>query len=160
MVLPQDIFIALALAVGIFGCIIQILPGTLIVAGALLVWAILTQGFTAWLVFGLALAVLVAAAFIKYLLAGKYLKRHEVPNSAVLTGLVVGTVGFFVLPVIGLPLGFIGGIYLFQLARTKKHSLAWAATLAALRATGLTIVIELGGALVATGIWIVGLLIT
>lgn len=159
MVLPQDIFIALALAVGIFGCIIQIIPGTLIVAGAILAWAIVTQGFIAWLVFGLALGVLVAAAFIKYLLAGKYLKRHEVPNGAVLTGLVVGTIGFFVIPVIGLPLGFIGGIYLFQLARTKAHLKAWAATVAALRATGLAIVTELGGALVATAIWITGVLI-
>lgn len=160
MVLPQDIFIALALLVGIIGCIIQILPGTLIVAGAILVWAILTQGFTAWLVFGVALAVLVAAAFIKYLLAGKYLKRHQVPNAAVLTGLVVGVIGFFVIPIIGLPLGFIGGIYLFQLVQSKAHAKAWAATVVALRATGLAIVTELGGALVATVIWITGLLIT
>lgn len=160
MVLPQDIFIALALAVGIFGCIIQILPGPVIVAGAILVWALLTQGFTAWLVFGLALAVLCAAVFIKYLIAGKHLKRNEIPNAAIVVGLILGAIGFFVIPVLGLPLGFIGGIFAYQYVKTTNYALAWKDTKVAVGATGLAIVVELSGALVASVIWVVGLLVT
>lgn len=160
MVLPQDIFIAVALVLGLVGTIIQVLPGTVIIAGALLVWAILTQGVAAWLVFSLALVVLLAGVFIKYLIAGRHLKRQEVPNLTILVGLIVGTVGFFVIPVLGLPLGFIGAVYLMQLYRTQKHATAWQATVAALQATGLTIAVELAAGLVATTIWIVGLLVT
>lgn len=160
MVLPQDIFIALALVVGIIGTIIQILPGTVIIAGALLTWAILTQGFTAWLVFSLALVVLLAGMFIKYLIAGRHLKRNEIPNLTIVVGLVVGTIGFFVIPVLGLPLGFVGAVYLMQVYRTREHTKAWRATIVALQATGLTIVVELAAGLVATTIWIIGLLVT
>ncbi len=160
MVLPQDIFIALALGVGIFGSIIQILPGPAIAAGALLIWAILTGGATAWLIFGLAVAVLVSAVFVKYLVAGRHLKRHEVPNLAIIIGLVLGAVLFFVIPVFGLPLGFVGGVYGYQLATLKDQGRAWATTKVAIMATGLTIMIEVAGTLVATGIWVVGLLVT
>ncbi|WP_029068885.1 DUF456 domain-containing protein [Jonesia quinghaiensis] len=159
MELPQDLFIALALLIGVIGSIIQIYPGALIIAGAIGVWAAL-EGGSAWAVFAIAVLALVLAGIVKYLWAGKYLKRDGVPNMTIVLALIVGFIGFFILPVIGLPIGFILTVYVVELMRGNKHEQAWAMTITALKATGITIIVELAGSLLACGIWVIGLIIT
>ena len=93
------------------------------------------------------------AAVGKYVLAGRGLARAGVPGSTLVWGGIAGVIGFFVVPVVGLPLGFVGGVYAAQRVRDGDHATAWAATWAAVRATGITIVVELAGALTATAAW-------
>ena len=50
--------------------------------------------------------------------------------------------GFFVVPVVGLVLGFVAGVYAAERRRVGVEA-AWPSTLAALRAVGLCILIEL-----------------
>jgi hypothetical protein len=64
-------------------------------------------------------------------------------------------VGFFVIPVVGALVGFPVGVYLAERARVGPGQ-AWPSTREALRAVGLSILIELGAALVATAVWIAG----
>ncbi len=45
-----NLLVGLAILLGIVGTIVPILPGALLVAGAVLIWAFLTGGTTAWLV--------------------------------------------------------------------------------------------------------------
>lgn len=160
MIFPQDLIIALVILVGLIGSIIQIIPGALVVLGAILVWAILTTGATAWWIFGFALLVTLAGMVLKYVLAGRHLKRSTVHNSSIIIGLVVGVVGFFLIPVLGLPLGFIVGVFVCEYIRESNIDVAWKATLVALKATGITVLVELGAALVATALWVVGLILT
>ncbi len=123
-------------------------------------WSILTATSAAWAVFGVASLVLVAGMVLKYVLAGAHLKRSDVNNRSVIIGLIVGAVGFFVIPVAGLPLGFILGVYVCELIRTGDSATAWKSTVVALKATAITILVELGASLVAVGVWIVGLIVT
>ena len=51
-------------------------------------------------------------------------------------------------------------VYGAEVARLRDRRAARRATVAALQATGLTILIELAGALVASGAWLVGVLLT
>lgn len=155
-----ELLVGLAILVGLFGAVTQIIPGSIIVLVAVGVWAGFTGGVAAWVVFVVGLLAVVAAAIVKYVLAGRHLKNAEVPSSTLLVGGVLGIVGFFVIPVVGLPIGFVGGVYLAELSRRRDQRLAWTSTKAALAATGITIVVELAGALVATGAWVVGLLVT
>ena len=155
-----ELLVGAAILVGLFGAVTQIIPGSIIVLVAVGVWAAVTGGAAAWTVFVVGLVAVVAAAIVKYVLAGRHLKRAEVPSSTLLVGGVLGIIGFFVIPVVGLPIGFVGGVYLAELSRRHDQRLAWSSTKAALAATGITIVVELAGALVATGAWIVGLLVT
>lgn len=155
-----EVLVGLAILVGLFGAVTQIIPGSIIVLVAVGVWAALTGGVAAWVAFSIGLVAVVAAAVVKYVLAGRHLKRAEVPGSTLLVGGVLGIIGFFVVPVVGLPLGFVGGVYLAELSRRRDQRLAWTSTKAALAATGITIVVELAGALVATGAWVVALLVT
>jgi len=154
-----EIVVALAIAVGLATTIVPVLPGTLIVGGAILVWASETGGTTAWLVFAVAAVLLAAGAVAKYALPGRRLKGAGIPTSTQLAGAALGVVGFFVVPVVGLLLGFVLGVYLAEWRRLGAGR-AWPSTLHALRAAGLSILLELLFGVLATGAWVVGLVVT
>ncbi|GAA4417482.1 DUF456 domain-containing protein [Georgenia halophila] len=155
-----ELLVALVIAVGLVGAVVQVYPGSLIVLAAVGTWGVATGGVVGWVVVAVALVAVTVAGIGKYLYAGKYLKAAGVPNRTLLFGGVLGVVGFFVVPVIGLPLGFILGVYLAELYRLRVQREARQATVQALRATGWTILIELSGAMLATGAWVIGLLLT
>jgi len=149
-----ELLVGLAIAFGLVGVVVQVLPGSLIILGAIAVWAVVTGGPWAWAVLGVAVLALGLASVAKYLLAGRHLRRSEVPNSTLLWGGLAGVVGFFVIPVLGLVVGFVGGVFVAEYLRLRRIDAAWSATLAALKATGITILVELAGALVAAGAWL------
>ena len=98
-------------------------------------------------------------AVVKYLVPGRRLQRAGVPSTTLLAGGALGVVGFFVVPVVGLPLGFLLGVYLVEWRRLG-HREAWPATVHALRAVGLGIAIELGFGTLAAATWAVGVVLT
>ncbi|MBI9114139.1 DUF456 domain-containing protein [Sanguibacter suaedae] len=155
-----EVLVGLAILVGLFGAVTQIIPGSIIVLAAVGVWAVMTGGAVAWTVLVVSVVAVVVAAVVKYVLAGRHLKRADVPNRTLLVGGVLGVVGFFAIPVVGLPIGFVAGVYLAEYLRRRDQRLAWVSTKVALAATGITILVELAGALVATGAWVIGLFFT
>lgn len=155
-----NILIGLAIVVGIVGTVVPILPGALLVAGAVVVWAALTGGTTAWLIAIGAVLIIAAGQLLKYLIPGKQLKASGVPNWVLLVGAGVGIVGFFVVPVIGLILGFILGVFLAEALRLKTFKNAWPTTAQAMRSAGWSVLIEFGSAVLAAAVWISGLLVT
>jgi len=70
---------------------------------------------------------------------------------------VVGIVGFFVVPVVGLVLGFVLGLWLAERARLGPGE-AWQSTRQALAAVGLSMLVEFAAALAIAVIWIFGLI--
>ncbi|MFC4554328.1 DUF456 domain-containing protein [Georgenia faecalis] len=153
----EEGLVVLAVVVGLVGAIVQVIPGALIVLVAALVWAVVTGGGVGWTVGVVATLAVVVSAVAKYYVAGRYLGRGGVPNRTIVVGAVVGVVGFFVVPVVGLPLGFVLGVYLMESARLRAQGDAWRATWRAMKATGLSILIELAGALVAAGALFLGM---
>jgi uncharacterized protein YqgC (DUF456 family) len=154
-----EVLVALAIAVGLVGILVPALPGSLLVGGAIVAWAVARSEASVWAVAAAALALLVVGSVVKYLVPGRRLQRAGVPSSTLAAGGVLGVVGFFVVPVVGLPLGFVLGVYLAQWRRVG-HREAGAATVHALRAVGLGILIELGFAVLAAATWAVGVVIT
>jgi uncharacterized protein len=155
-----ELLIGAVIALGLVGVVVQVLPGGLLVLGAILVWATLEGTGVAWTVAVLAAVATVVAGVVKYLLAGRHLKNAGVPNSTLVWGGLAGIVGFFVIPVVGLPVGFVLAVYLAELSRLRDRHRAWRATVAALTATGITILIELAGALLASSAWLAAVLLT
>jgi hypothetical protein len=92
---------------------------------------------------------------VKYALPGRGLRTAGVPSRTLIAGGLLGIVGFFVIPVVGLVVGFVLGVYLSELQRVGLDS-AWASTRAALKAAGLSLLIELGAGLLAAATWLVG----
>lgn len=154
-----EIFVALAIAVGLAGIVVPVLPGTLLIGGAVLVWAAETDGTTAWLVFSVAAVLLAAGSVVKFLVPGRRLKDAGVPTSTLLLAGVLGVVGFFVVPVVGLVLGFVLGAFLAEWRRVGRTA-AWPSTKHALRAVGLSILIELIAGMLATAAWVTGVVLT
>jgi uncharacterized protein YqgC (DUF456 family) len=154
-----EIAVAVAIAVGLATTVVPVLPGTLIIGGAIVVWASETGGTTAWLVLAAAVVLLAAGAVLKLLLPGRRLKDAGIPTSTQLAGAAVGIVGFFVVPLVGLFLGFALSVYLAEWRRMGRVA-AWPSTRQALGAAGLSILIELLFGLLAAASWVVGVVTT
>jgi uncharacterized protein YqgC (DUF456 family) len=154
-----EVLVALAIAIGLVGVIVPVLPGSLLVLGAVLVWAWAVGTTTGWIVFAVATTFLALGSIVKYVVPGRRLKDNGIPNSTLLLGGVLGVVGFFVIPVVGLLIGFVLGVYLAELRRVGTDA-AWPATVHALKAVGLSIAIELVASLCAAATWAVGVVIT
>lgn len=148
------LLVGLAILVGITGIIVPVLPGALLIFGAILVWALVVSSATGWAVLAVAAVLLGAAQVVKFLVPGRRMRDAGVPNRTIVVGVVVAVVGLFVIPFVGLLLGFPAGIYLAERHRLGGHREAWESTKHALKALGLSILIELVAALAATGIWL------
>lgn len=154
-----DLLAGLVIAVGLVGILVPILPGSVLVVGGVVGWAVAEGGATAWTTAAVATALVAAGAVVKYVLPGKRLQVAGIPARTQWVGVLLGVVGFFVVPVVGLFLGFVLGIYLAELARVGTAQ-AWPSTVHSLKAVGMSIVIELAAAIAATWVWVVGVVAT
>ena len=149
---------AVVILVGILSVVLPPLPGLLLTWLGVLLWAVLSDaGAGRWVVLGLATVVAVTGALIKYLWPGKRLKSSGVPTLTMIAGGALGIVGFFVVPVVGLPLGFVLGVWLAELGRLGSDR-AWASTKQAMTAVGLAMMIEFAAALGVAVVWLFGVL--
>jgi uncharacterized protein len=148
------IVVAVMIVVGLVGIVVPVLPGLLLVWGAVVVWALAERSAVAWTVLGAATAVFLASQVVKYLIPGRRLKEAGVPTSSMLGGVVLGIVGFFVVPVVGVFLGFVVGIYAAELLRLRDHAAAWPSTVHALKAAGVSVLIELIAGLLSAAGWL------
>ena len=158
-VTATELFVAVLIAVGIAGIIVPVLPGTFLVLAAILVWALEVGTSTGWLVFAVCAALLVGGSVVKYLVPGRRLKASGVPHRTLLVGALLAFVGFFVIPLVGMFVGFVLGVYVAERARVGAAG-AWPSTVGALRAVGVSILIELVAAFLAALTWVVGVVAT
>ncbi|WP_305786904.1 DUF456 domain-containing protein [Symbioplanes lichenis] len=155
-----DLIAGLALLAGVIGVVVPVLPGLLLCWAAVLFWALLGDADGGrWLVLVLATAIAAGGTVVKYLWPGRRLKETGVPTSSLIAGGLLGLVGFFVVPVVGLVLGFVLGVYLAE-ARRLGGNRAWPSTRSALGAVGLSMLVELAAALGIGVLWLFGLLWT
>ena len=154
-----EVLVGLAVLVGLVGIVVPVLPGSVLILGAVLVWSIDQGGATAWVVFALVTTLLVIGAVVKYAVPGRRLKATGVPQRTLLLGAALGVVGFFVVPVVGLAIGFVLGVYLAEAGRVGRDQ-AWPSTVHALKAVGLSVAIELVAGMLAALTWFVGALLT
>lgn len=154
------LLVALAIAVGVIGIVVPLLPGTLLVFAAIAVWAFVEGNVTGWVTLGVVTVILGAALLIKYLWPMRRMRAADVRTTSLVAGGLLGVVGFFVIPVVGLVIGFVGGVYLAELGVRHNQRVAWASTVHAIKGVALSMGVELLGALLATVAWVVGVYLT
>jgi uncharacterized protein YqgC (DUF456 family) len=154
-VLLTDLLVGAAVLVGLVGIVVPVLPGSLLILAAVLLWALEAASPGGWVVFSLVTLLLVVGSIVKYAVPGRRLRLDGVPHRTLLVGGLVGVLGFFVVPVVGLVVGFVAGVYLAEVQRVGGR-LARSSTAAALRAVGVSLLIELTAGLVAAATWLVG----
>lgn len=151
--------VGLAILVGLVGVVLPVLPGSLIIGVAVLVWAIEVQELAGWLVLAAVVLLLVAGWSATYVLTGRRVYQAGVPRSSLVVAGLAGIVGFFVIPVLGLFLFFALGLFLAEYRRLSDPVAARRSAFTALKATALGILVELGLALLAAGVWLVAVLV-
>ncbi|HET6294782.1 MAG TPA: DUF456 domain-containing protein [Kribbella sp.] len=150
--------VGVAIFVGIIGIVVPVLPGALLSLAAILVWALEEQSATGWIVLSAAVVLIGASQVVKYVVPERRLRESGVPRRSMLVGVLLGIVGFFVIPVIGMFVGFPLGVYLSERQRLNAHDPAWESTKHALRATGLSMLIEFIGTALAAAVWLIAVL--
>jgi len=153
-----EVVVGIAIAVGLIGILVPVLPGSALILVAILLWALELGSTTGWAVFAVAAAFLVVGTVVKYVVPGRQLKDAGIPASTQWTGVALAVPGFFVIPVVGAFVGFVAGVYLAE--RRRLGPGAGASTRSALRAVGVSVLIEVTAAILAACAWIAGVVVT
>ena len=153
------VLVALFIAIGLVCVVVPVLPGGLVVFASIAVWALVVRSATGWVVLGIAAILFLAAEVIKYLWPMRRMRRADVATRSLVAGAIVGVIGFFVIPVLGLALGFALGVYLAEFAARRDRRRAWASTVHAVKGVALAMGVELTAALLATVTWVAGAMV-
>lgn len=154
----HDLIAGVAIAVGLVGIVVVLIPGLPLEVVAVVLWAFEEGTGLATGVAVAAVVIAVAVTVLKYLRPGKRLREAGVPRAQLLLAVAAGVVGFFAIPVIGGPLAFVGSLYLLQRIRVGAER-AGHATRVALGAIALSIGIELAGGFLIAAVWLGAVLI-
>ena len=149
------VLVGLVIAVGLVGILLPVLPGGLLVFGAIAVWAIIERSAVSWITLNIATALFVAAEVIKYTWPVKRMRAADVRMPILAIGAVCGLIGFFVIPVIGLLIGFVLGVFAAELVLRRDLRRAWVSTVHALRGVALSVGVDFTGALLSAIAWLV-----
>jgi uncharacterized protein len=153
------VLVGVAILAGLVGVLLPMLPGLLLCWGAVLVWALVERTAVAWTVLAVATLLFATSQVVKYLVPGRRLRSAGVPWGSMAAGGVLAAVGFFVIPVVGAVAGFVGGVYGAERLRLHTHAAAWPSTVRALRAVGLSVLIELVAGLLIGTVWLAAVLL-
>jgi uncharacterized protein len=153
------VLVGVAILAGLLGVLLPVVPGLLLCWGAVLVWALVERTAVAWTVLAVASVLLAASQVVKYLVPGRRLRSAGVPWGSLAAGGVLAVVGFFLIPVVGAVVGFVGGVYGAERLRLRTHAAAWPSTVRALQAVGLSVLIELGAGLLIASAWLAAVLL-
>jgi uncharacterized protein YqgC (DUF456 family) len=161
--LADDVWLLLPpllIVVGLVGIVVPVLPGTLLVLAGMLVFALSTGSPVGWTLFAVSLVLAAAGKGAQYLVPGRRMKERGVRTSTLVIAVLLGVVGFFVIPVVGAVVGFVLGIWLVELGRGRDHRQAWVRTKHAVVAVVQSVGIELLAALAVAALYVVGVLVT
>lgn len=147
MLIAVTVICALVVLVGLVGIIVPVLPGLAIVTLAVVVWTLFAQTAVGWAVLVITLALAAAGVTLQYVVPYRQMQVFGIPNRTMIIGIVAGVVGFFVIPLIGLPIGFVLGVFGAEYARLRTIDEAWPSAVRALKAAAITYGIELTTAL-------------
>ncbi len=149
----------LLLAVAALGTIIPVLPGSLLTLGTLLAWGWILGSGASWWSAGIGMAIALAGWSASTVLTGRNLKKQMIPRGSVFLAVALGIVGMFVVPVLGLFLGFGVGLLVGEYSRRRNLTEALRASGSALKAMGIGMVVEFGCAALASSVWMIGVIV-
>jgi len=146
--------VGIVIAVGVMGTVLPIVPGLWLIWAACIFYGIFAGfGWVGWA----AVAVIPALA-VAGTIAGIYLPHRATASGGLSRlgswfALVLGVIGFFVIPVVGAVIGFIAGVFLAAVAQTKNLAAGWRSTVAALRGVAAASAAQFAAGLVMALVW-------
>ncbi|MER6503458.1 DUF456 domain-containing protein [Streptomyces sp. NPDC001455] len=150
----QLVAIGLVMFLGLIGVLVPGVPGQAIVWAAVLWWALTDRTTAAWFVLMGATALLLVDQALKPLLPPRRPHESGAPHRTLVLGGVGAIVGFFVVPVLGALVGYVGTVYGVERLRLGSRGAGWASVRSVMRATGWSVLVELFACLLVTGAWL------
>ena len=148
--------VAVAMLVGVIGTVLPFLPGLPIVWAAALFYGIVAGfGAVGWISFAIITALAILGMVAGFVLPHRRVKEGGAPFPTVVAGIVGGVIGFFAIPVIGLPLGAVVGVLLAERLRSSDWRVAWASTKNLIVGFGLGALAQVGCGLAMIATWVV-----
>ncbi|MDQ4094918.1 MAG: DUF456 domain-containing protein, partial [Actinomycetota bacterium] len=110
-----ELLVGVVMAVGLAGIIVPFVPGLPLIWGAALAYGLVegfgTPGIVAMIV---VTAFLIAGMTAKIVVPQRRASAGGAPRSTLLAGGALGVIGFFVIPLVGLPVGAAAGVLLAE----------------------------------------------
>lgn len=153
-----EILFGIVMVVGLVGVVLPVLPGLLLILVTAVVWAFEVGGWQPWVVVVAMAVVMGIGTFVKYQVPGRELAGQDLSTRTWLLATVGAVVGFFVIPLAGLLVGFVLGLYVGQRGDLGTHAAAWASTRRVLGGVGKGIAIEFAAGFIALSWWVVAVL--
>jgi uncharacterized protein YqgC (DUF456 family) len=154
------VLVALVMAVGLIGTVLPFVPGLPLIWGAALVYGLIEGfGITGWVAMAAITAVAIAGMAAKIVLPQRRATTSGAPKSTLLVGSIAGIIGFFVVPIVGLPVGAVAGVYLAEYWRTADPGTAWRSTKQVILGFGLGALLEMSAGIVMIVSWVVWVLV-
>ncbi len=149
------VLVALAMAAGLVGTVLPLLPGTGLIWAASLVYGIFAGfGRAGTAAFALMTALLGAGIVAKVALPYRSGTAGGASRASMALGASLGIVGFFVIPVLGLPLGATLGVLIAQYYQTGDWPSAWRTTKALILGFGKGALAEFAAGVLMVGCWV------
>ena len=147
--------VAVAMAVGVVGTVVPAVPGLALVWAAALVYG-LSAGFgVAGTVAFTAISILaIAGGVVGWVVPQRAAARGGAGPWSMWLGAVLGVVGFFVVPVVGVALGGVVGVFLGEAVRTRDATAAWRATIETLKGFGVAGAAQVLVGIAMVAVWI------
>lgn len=148
----------IVLVVAAVGTIYPVLPGSLLAIVTLLLWAWAMGSSWAWT------AAIVGAVFCvvgwsaSAVLTGRKLKQLEVPRWSILVAIIGGVLGMFLIPVVGIFVGFAVGLLVSEWIRHGEARTALHSSVQTLKAMGIGVLLEFCLVCAAASVWMLGVL--
>lgn len=148
-----EFLLGVLMAVGLVGIVVPVLPGLVLIAVVAVVWGFEVGGWQAWAVVALMFVVMGVGTVVKYRIPGRELTDANVSTRTWVVASVAAVVGFFVVPVVGLVLGFVVGVYAGERLDRGGHEPAWASTRRLLAGIGKGMAVEFVAGASAIFVW-------
>lgn len=147
------------LVVAAVGVVYPVLPGSPVAIVTLIVWAAVLGSWAAWVAGAVAALVCAVGLSASAVLTGRKLKQLEVPRWSILVAAVAGIAGLFLIPVVGIFVGFAAGLLVSEWIRHGEVRTALRSSLETLKAMGTGVLVEFLLLCVAVSIWSAGVLV-
>lgn len=150
------VVVAAVMAIGLLGTVVPLLPGLALIWLAAVGYGLAAGfGVAGRVALAVMTVLLAAGTAAKYVLPHRYGAARGASRAALMSGAALAVVGFFVVPVVGLPLGAVLGVLLAEHHRTEDWPRAWRSTKAVVVGFGIGALAEMGAGVAMIGCWAV-----
>ncbi|MEU5658504.1 DUF456 domain-containing protein [Streptomyces sp. NPDC047737] len=150
----QLVAVGALMLLGLVGVLVPGVPGQAIIWAAVLWWALTDPTQVAWGVLIGATALLLLNQALKALMPSRRPREAGVPRKTLTAGGLAAIAGFFVVPVVGGILGYVGAVYGAERLRLGSRAAGRASLRSVMRATGYSVLLELFLCLLVVGAWL------